>query len=168
MCEYSSCCQLSTASSSSKRQLSYCTPTDLSLLVLWRLPSPSSHKDRRKNRIAQVTWAIALIMYLINLTLWTIDVHNVVEEVNITFVANHKSVWKTSQNGYKGAAILRVNYTSSIRCCNLVSGSYGRYKAGTILRALISGKSGIWRSGNFPMLVTACLPSLALPFDPLR
>ncbi|KAI0339725.1 hypothetical protein BDW22DRAFT_582774 [Trametopsis cervina] len=46
------------------------------------------HKDRRKNRIAQVTWAIVLIMYLINFTLWTIDVHNVVEEVNITFVAN--------------------------------------------------------------------------------
>ncbi|KAI0812254.1 hypothetical protein BC629DRAFT_927450 [Irpex lacteus] len=47
------------------------------------------HKDRRHNRIAIFTWTIVITMYLIKLTLWTIDARNVISDLNIYLVQSN-------------------------------------------------------------------------------
>ncbi|KAI0093480.1 hypothetical protein BDY19DRAFT_428691 [Irpex rosettiformis] len=47
------------------------------------------HKDRRHNKIAIFTWMIVITMYLIKLTLWTIDARNVISDLNILLVQNN-------------------------------------------------------------------------------
>lgn len=47
-----------------------------------------SHRDKRKSKIALATLGIVLTMYLMDLSLWMIDVRNIVTDLRLTFITS--------------------------------------------------------------------------------
>lgn len=78
------------------------------------------HKDRRHNRIAIFTWTIVITMYLIKLTLWTIDARNVISDLNIYLVQSNdfslaERKLRASQTSTKLSVVEDVLYAFQVR-----------------------------------------------------
>ncbi|KAI0750608.1 hypothetical protein BC629DRAFT_1739468 [Irpex lacteus] len=49
------------------------------------------HKTRRRNKSSFVMWILVALMYFMDITLWVIDVRNVVAELDTTLVDTHRT-----------------------------------------------------------------------------
>jgi len=70
-------------------------------------------KERRRGTMARATLAVVLVMYLIDFSLWIMDVRNVISELNLTLISNSTDTLDV-RYAAAGNSILRISLVEDV------------------------------------------------------